>query len=112
MSEANKYRITRDSHNWIVWAFQAGGEAISRGRYAGQPKQSKWKEILFCGSLKSAAKSLLDRAAGDAVLSGEAASILDAIRLAEERTMAALEVMTAGHGMSEGVHASQEQTQE
>jgi hypothetical protein len=55
--------------------------------------QAKWKApTCFYRSLKDAAIALLDKAAGDAIMVGEATSILEAIRLAEERVLAALQV--------------------
>ncbi len=52
-----------NAHNWVIERWQAGGEAISRGRYAGQEKQEKWDTINPVGyfpKLKHAAVRLLD----------------------------------------------------
>lgn len=90
--EQPKYRITHpDQHNWCIEEWQDGGEKISRGRYAGQEKTAKWMDpSLFYGTLRQAALALLDKAAGDAMLTGEATSILHALELAEKRVEAAL----------------------
>lgn len=87
-----KYRITHpDEHNWCIEEWQAGGEIISRGRFAGQETAARWKQpTSFYPSLKQAACGLLEKAAGDALLAGEAASILDALKLAEARVLEAL----------------------
>lgn len=85
-----KYRITHpDPHNWCIEEYQEGGETISRGRFAGQEKQAKWKApTAFYRTLKDAATALLDKATGDALT--ETASILEAIKLAEARVIEAL----------------------
>lgn len=87
-----KYRITHpDPLNWCIEEWQEGGETISRGKFAGQEKQARWKApTSFHRSLADAAKALLNLAAGDALLSGEATTILEAIKLAEDRVLAAL----------------------
>lgn len=87
---AKKYRIQRlDDHNWTLEEFQEGGETISRGRFAGQEKQARWKApIAFYRTLRDAATALLDKATGDALT--ETKSILEAITLAENRVLAAL----------------------
>lgn len=90
-----KYRIIRhDKHNWAIQEFQEGGGEVSRGPHVGKEKQEKWKPAKsFHPSVRNAALSLLDQAAGDALLSGEAISILDALKLAEERVLATLAAM-------------------
>lgn len=90
-----KYRIIKhDKFNWAIQEFQEGGGEVSRGRYVGKEKQEKWKAPKsFYGSVRHAALALLDQAAGDALLSGEATSILDALKLAETRVQATLAVM-------------------
>lgn len=95
-----KYRIGKhDKLNWAIYEWQEGGEAISRGRYAGDAKQAKWKAPkAFYPSLRSAALGLIDQAAGDALLAGEAASILDAIKQAEACVLATLAVADMGIG--------------
>lgn len=90
-----KYRITHpDEYNWCLEEWQEGGGAVERGRYAGQAKQAKWKAPQsFHNSLRNAALALLDKAAGDALLAGEATSILDAIKLAESKVLETLAAM-------------------
>lgn len=93
-----KYRITKhDKLNWAIEEWQEGGEAITRGRYVGQEKQSKWMQPKeFYPSLRHAALGLLDRAASDALLAGEVNSILEALEIAEKRVQATLAVMDMG----------------
>ena len=90
-----KYRITHpDPHNWCIEEFQEGGSTISRGRFAGQEMQAKWKAPThFYRSLEDAAKALLTKAAGDSMLTGEALSVLDAIGIAEKRVQETLAAM-------------------
>lgn len=90
-----KYRITHpDPMNWCIEEWQEGGDIVSRGKFAGQEKQSKWKlPNAFFPTLKIAALALIDKAAGDALLAGEATSILSAIALAETRVLETLEAM-------------------
>jgi hypothetical protein len=92
-----KYRISHpDPLNWCIEEYQEGGGVVERGRYAGQAKQARWKAPeRFYPSLRIAATALLDLAAGDALIAGEATSILEAIKLAEERVIAALPVPQA-----------------
>lgn len=87
-----RYRITHpDPLNWCIEEWQEGGGTISRGRFAGQEMAAKWKASnSFHSSLKNACLALLDKAAGDAVVTGEAASILDAIKIAEARVLETL----------------------
>lgn len=98
-----KYRITHpDKYNWCVEAWEEGGEAISRGRYVGQLKKAKWIVLGYHSTLRNAATAMLDDAAGDAIASGEATSILQAIELAETRVMAAIaEPVSAEEGNEE-----------
>jgi hypothetical protein len=93
-----KYRIIKhDKHNWAIQEFQEGGGEVSRGPHVGKEKQEKWKAPKsFYPSVRHAAMGLLDQAAGDALLSGEAASILDALKIAETRVQATLAVMDMG----------------
>jgi len=90
-----KYRITHpDPHNWAIEEWQEGGSIIDRGRYKGQVQQARWKAPeLFYPTLDDAAKALLRKAAGDAILNNEANNILNAIEIAEIRVMEALEQM-------------------
>ena len=87
-----KYRIIKhDKLNWAIEEWQAGGEIVSRGPYAGQAKVARWKPAKsFHSTLRHAALSLLDQATGDALLTGEAADILSAIKLAEQSVLATL----------------------
>jgi hypothetical protein len=91
-----KYRIIKhDKLNWAIEEWQEGGEIVSRGPYVGQEKISKWKPAkAFYPSLHRAAQNLLDMAAGDALLSGEARSIIEALVLAEMRVKETLAAMT------------------
>lgn len=93
-----KYRISHpDPLNWCIEEWQEGGDPITRGRYAGQEKTSKWKAPeLFYPSLRIAAMALIDKAAGDALIAGEAQSILDALKIAETRVQATLAVIDMG----------------
>ena len=87
-----RYRITHpDPHNWCIEEFQEGGSTISRGKFAGQEMQAKWKApTCFYRTLKDAALALFDKAIGDALITGETTNMLEAIKLAEERVLAAL----------------------
>jgi len=91
-----KYRIVKhDKLNWAIQEHQEGGGEISRGPYAGQAMQEKWKPAkAFYPSLQRAALNLLDMAAGDTLEAGEAQSILDALRIAETRVLETLRAMT------------------
>ena len=93
-----KYRITHpDPYNWDLEEWQAGGETISRGRFAGQQTVAKWKaSTAHYPSLKEAAIALLDKAAGDSLLIGEATSILQAIERAQLAVLATLAVADMG----------------
>lgn len=93
-----KYRIAHpDPLNWTIEEWQEGGQPISRGRYTGQATIAKWKlPEAFYPTLKHAAIALIDKAAGDALLIGEATSILEAIKLAETRVLATLAVADMG----------------
>lgn len=95
-----RYRITHpDPLNWAIEEWQAADGLVERGRYAGQQKMARWKAPeFFFPSLKHAAIKLLDLAAGDALLSGEAADILSAIKRAEASVQATLAVMDMGIG--------------
>lgn len=88
-----KYRITHpDIYNWCIEEWQEGGGTIERGRYKGQVQQARWKAAEnFYPTLDEAAKGLLRRAAGDAILTQEANSILEAIKIAEGRVIETLE---------------------
>lgn len=83
----NRYRIVRyDSMNWRLERWEAGGRPTNLG-----PTREGWKGMeSYHSNLKTAALALLDTAAGDALLAGEAQSILDALKLAEFRTLEAL----------------------
>lgn len=87
-----RYRITHpDAYNWCIEEWQEGGEINTRGRGAGKPKRSCWKQPeFFYSSLRHAALGMLEMAAGDALASGEAQNILDALTLAEARVTASL----------------------
>lgn len=97
MSSYTQLRIRkRDKLNWVIEGYQQGGEAISRGRYVGQEKQSKWDEINPIGyfpNLKQAATRLLDeelkRLWPSQGWSGE--DLTKAIAEAEKRVLAAVE---------------------
>lgn len=93
-----KYRIIRhDKLNWAIEEWQAGGEIVSRGRYAGQEMKACWKPAkAFYPTLERAALNLLDMAAGDSMEAGEAASILDAIKIAETRVRETLAALPQG----------------
>ena len=83
-----KYRITRpDPLNWDIEQFQAGGEKISRGRFAGRVKKESWKVIGHYSSLKHAAIAILDKEIGD---NWTGADIKGMIEQAQERVIAAL----------------------
>lgn len=89
-----KRRIIRaDAHNWAIQEWQEGGDAIERGRYAGQEKQAKWKAPeLFFSRLTDAAKRFLAEDIGQ-IPQGEALdlkAILTAIPEAEARVVDAI----------------------
>ena len=90
-----KYRIIKhDKLNWAIQAFQAGDGKVTRGLHVGKDKQEKWLPAKsFHPSVRNAALSLLDQAAGDALLAGEATSILEALKLAEARVLETLAAM-------------------
>lgn len=90
-----KYRIARhDKHNWAIQEFQASDGKVSRGLHVGKDKQEKWLPAKsFHSSVRNAALSLLDQAAGDALLAGEATTILEALKLAEARVLETLAAM-------------------
>jgi hypothetical protein len=89
-----KYRIIKhDQHNWAIQEFQEGGDTISRGRFAGQEKQEKWKApTRFYRTIEDAAIGLLHLAAGDV----EATSLLEAIQAAKLEVLAAVAVIKLG----------------
>lgn len=78
-----KYRIVKsDRLNWRLESWSEGGKNPATGKL-GKPG---WRGMeSYHPSLRQAAKSLLDHAAGDALLAGEATSILEALELAERR---------------------------
>ncbi|MCI0563649.1 MAG: hypothetical protein MN733_34685, partial [Nitrososphaera sp.] len=86
-----KRRIIRaDPLNWAIQEYQEGGDAIERGRYAGQEKQAKWKapELFFVRLEDAVKRFLLDDI--EQVPEGEALdlrAILSAIPEAEARTV-------------------------
>lgn len=91
-----KYRIIKaDKYNWDIEEAKEAGAIISRGPYAGQPMKAGWKPSeRHYNSLKTAALGLIDVAAGDALLTGEATTILEALKQAEAivlETLAAME---------------------
>lgn len=89
-----KYRIAKpDPLNWTIEEFQEGGKVISRGPHAGKLTEELWKPAkCFYPTLKLAALALIDKAAGDALLTGEATTILEAIQVAERSVQATLAV--------------------
>ena len=92
----NTYRIRkRDRYNWTIERWQAGGEVISRGKFAGQVTREGWDETSPVGyypSLKWAAVKLVDVIAGDEWpaegWTGQA--LLDALASVEARVLATL----------------------
>jgi len=85
-----KRRIIRlDALNWAIQEWQEGGGLVERGRYAGQPKQAKWKipEQHF-SRLDHAARQLFHEIVGELpsgeTLTGE--QLIAAIKEAEEKT--------------------------
>ena len=87
-----KYRITHpDPFNWCIEEWQEGGAKIEKGRFQGEVTKAKWKAANeFYPTLKEAAKALLNKAAGDAILNNETKDILEAIKIAEERVINSL----------------------
>lgn len=58
--------IKADALNWAIQEWQEGGGVVERGRYAGQEKQSKWKNPeAFFPTLHSACNAMLDEIVGD-----------------------------------------------
>lgn len=96
-----KYRIVKHNKlNWAIQEWQEEGAAITRGRHTGKATKGLWKiPKAFYPSIKRAALDLIDIAAGDALLSGEATSIVQAIEIAEKRVQATLAVIDMGVGM-------------
>lgn len=82
-----KYRIVRmDKLNWRIEQWTEGGVGPK-----GQKGEARWKGLeSYHPSLRHAALSLLDLAAGDALLADEARTLLDALASAECRVLAAL----------------------
>lgn len=93
-----KYRIVKHNKlNWVIQEWQDAGAEITRGRHVGKETKGLWKiPKVFYPSLRRAALDLLDIAAGDALLSGEAQSVLDALKIAETRVQATLAVIDMG----------------
>lgn len=62
-----KRRIIRaDAHNWAIQEWQEGGDIVERGRFAGNVKQSKWKNPdKFYRTLEDASKALFDEIVSD-----------------------------------------------
>lgn len=91
-----KYRIVKHNKlNWVIQEWQPEGEAISRGPHAGKASKGLWKAPkCFYPSIRRAALDLIDIAAGDAMLSGEAANVLEALKVAEARVIETLNAMT------------------
>jgi len=86
------YRIVRhDKHNWRLEKWTEGGRAPG-----GKMGAAKWKGLeSYHPTLRNAALALLDYAAGDALLTGEAMSINHALELAEARVIAAIAEVTS-----------------
>lgn len=91
-----KYRIIKHNKlNWAIQEWQDEGAEITRGRHAGKATKGLWKiPKAFYPSIERAALDLIDIAAGDALLTGEANTILEAIRIAESRVKETLSAMT------------------
>ena len=91
-----KYRITHpDPFNWCIEEWQEGGAKIEKGRFQGEVTKAKWKAANeFYPTLKEAAKALLNKAAGDAILNNEIKDILEAINKAETIVLKTLKEMT------------------
>jgi hypothetical protein len=72
-----KRRIIRsDAYNWSIQEWQSGGDVIERGRFAGQAKQSKWRNPeKHYPTLADAAKAYLDEAIGDPIPMGEGIAV-------------------------------------
>lgn len=87
-----KYRITHpDPFNWCIEEWQEGGKQIDKGKFQGEVTKAKWKAANeFYPTLKEAAKALINKAAGDAILNNETKDILEAIKIAEERVINSL----------------------
>lgn len=87
-----KYRITHpDPFNWCIEEWQEGGAKIEKGRFQGEVTKAKWKAANeFYPTLKEAAKALINKATGDAILNNETKDILEAIKIAEERVINSL----------------------
>lgn len=94
-----KYRIhKKDELNWEIMEWQAGGQIISRGRYAGQAMKEGWRPLgSYHGRLEHAAVALLEIATKAALPTGEGLdteTILEAIDSAKEAVLAAVEAVT------------------
>ena len=86
--------------NWQVWEWQEGGGTISRGRYAGQPKQAKWIPLeSYHYTLKDAVRWLLHHAArqhAETDVNLDTAAILEAIEKAEKSVTEAVKQIGVG----------------
>jgi len=62
-----KRRIIRaDTYSWAIQEWQEGGEIVERGRFAGNVKQSKWKNPeKFYHTLEEAAKAMFEENVSD-----------------------------------------------
>lgn len=62
-----KRRIIRaDAYNWAIQEWQEGGDIVERGRFAGNVKQSKWKNPeKFYRTLEDASKAMFDEIVSD-----------------------------------------------
>lgn len=84
-----KYRITHpDEFNWCIEEWQEGGKEIEKGKFQGEFTKAKWKPSnAFYPTLKDALTALINKAAGDALITKEANNILEAIKIAESKVL-------------------------
>lgn len=95
----NKYAIRKlDDLNWQLYQWQEGGELITRGRYAGQPMQSKWCPMdSYHPNVDGAATALLKIATLENAEKGvnlDTEAILAAVAQARLDVLAATEAIT------------------
>jgi hypothetical protein len=84
--------------NWQIYQWQEGGEIITRGRYAGQPMQSKWCPMdSYHPNVEQAAECLLKMAVlanAEKGVNLDTEAILTAITAAREDVIAAARAVT------------------
>lgn len=52
-----KFRLINDNTQWILQKYQEGGSVVAKGKYKGQIKQAKWKDVGYHLWLEHAVES-------------------------------------------------------